>query len=67
MEEKEATAEFTPLYCGFTEDTVKLFQEGVNLSKECRKALQEVEKSVKQVMDEDGSSNVVTSDLKTDE
>lgn len=49
------------------EDTVKLFQEGVNLSKECRKALQEVEKSVKQVMDEDGSSNVVTSDLKTDE
>ena len=49
------------------EDTVKLFQEGVNLSKECRKALQEVEKSVKQVMEEDRDGNITTSDLKTDE
>lgn len=49
------------------EDTVKLFQEGVNLSKECRKALQEVEKSVKQVMEEDSDGNIITSDLNADE
>ena len=49
------------------EDTVKLFQEGVYLSKECRKALQEVEKSVKQVMEEDSDGNIITSDLKADE
>ena len=35
------------------EETVKLFQEGMNLSKECRKALKEVENSVKVVMEEE--------------
>ena len=49
------------------ENTVKLFQEGMNLSKECRKALKEVEESVKVVMDEDSNGNIVTSDLKTNE
>lgn len=49
------------------EETVKLFQEGMNLSKECRKALKEVEDSVKVVMEEDNNSNIITSDLKTNE
>ena len=49
------------------ENTVKLFQEGMNLSKECRKELKEVEESVKVVMDEDSNGNIVTSDLKTNE
>lgn len=49
------------------EDTVKLFQEGMNLSKECRKALKEVEDSVKVVMEEDSNGNIITSDLKPNE
>lgn len=49
------------------ENTVKLFQEGMNLSKECHKALKEVEDSVKVVMEEDSNGNIVTSDLKTNE
>ena len=49
------------------EDTVKLFQEGVNRSKECRKALQEVEKSVKQVMEDEGTGEIITGDLETNE
>ena len=32
------------------EETVKLFQEGMNLSKECRKALKEVDLSDKKVV-----------------
>ena len=49
------------------EETVKLFQEGMNLSKQCRKALKEVENSVKVVMEEDDNGNIITSDLKTNE
>ena len=49
------------------EETVKLFQEGMNLSKECRKALKEVEDSVKVVMEEDSNGNIITSDLKPNE
>ena len=49
------------------DESVKKFQEGMNLSKECRKALKEVEESVKVVMDEDSNGNIVTSDLKTNE
>ena len=49
------------------EETVKLFQEGMNLSKEWRKALKEVEDSVKVVMEEDNNGNIITSDLKTNE
>lgn len=49
------------------EETVKLFQEGMNLSKECRKALMEVEESVKVVMEEDGNGNIITNGFKTNE
>ena len=49
------------------EVTVKLFQEGMNLSKECRKALKEVEDSVKVVMEEDSNGSIITSDLTTNE
>ena len=49
------------------EETVKLFQEGMNLSKECRKALKEGEDSVKVVMEEDSNGSIITSDLKTNE
>lgn len=49
------------------EDTVKLFKEGMSLSKECRKALKEVEESVKVVMDEDSDGNILTRDLKINE
>lgn len=39
----------------------------MNLSKECRKALKEVEDSVKVVMEEDSNGSIITSDLKTNE
>ena len=39
----------------------------MNLSKECRKALKEVEDSVKVVMPEHNNGNIITSDLKTNE
>ena len=43
------------------EDSVKSFEEGVNLVKECQKQLQEAELKIKKLLDDGSSSEIESS------
>ncbi|MBQ3033926.1 MAG: exodeoxyribonuclease VII small subunit [Deferribacterales bacterium] len=49
------------------EETVKLFKEGMNLSKDCRNTLVKVENSVKEVIGTDDAGNPQLTDFDKDD
>jgi exodeoxyribonuclease VII small subunit len=49
------------------EDSLKLFEEGVKLSRECHQSLNEAEVKVKQLMGVDASGNPQLADFKPEE
>ena len=49
------------------EDSLKLFEEGVKLSRECHQRLNEAETKVKLLMSVDGHGNAVTKDFTPEE
>lgn len=48
------------------EETLKLFQEGMKLSKECKKILDDVELKVNKVLGVDEEGNVITENFDDD-
>lgn len=46
------------------DDSLKMFEEGVKLSRECNSQLLEAEQKVKVLLSVDGNGNAVTDDLK---
>lgn len=49
------------------EDSLKLFEEGVKLSRECHQNLNEAETKVKQLISIDANGNAVVTDFKAQE
>ncbi len=49
------------------EDSLKLFEEGVKLSRECHQSLNEAEIKVKQLISMDAQGNTQLADFKTEE
>ncbi len=49
------------------EDSLKLFEEGVKLSRECHQRLNEAENKVKILMSVDSNGNAVTADFSPEE
>lgn len=49
------------------EDSLKLFEEGVRLSRECQTQLTQAEAKVKQLIDFDSEGRPVLKDFKTEE
>lgn len=49
------------------EDSLKLFEEGVKLSRECHQNLNEAESKVKQLISIDAAGNVQVQDFKAQE
>ncbi|MBT4762784.1 MAG: exodeoxyribonuclease VII small subunit [Bdellovibrionaceae bacterium] len=48
------------------EDSIKLFEEGVQLSRDCHKQLSEAEQKVKVLLSADQSGNAETKDFQTE-
>lgn len=49
------------------EESLKLFEEGVKLSRECHQSLNEAETKVKQLVSIDAAGNAVVADFKVQE
>ncbi|MCB0393312.1 MAG: exodeoxyribonuclease VII small subunit [Bdellovibrionales bacterium] len=49
------------------DESLKLFEEGVRLSKECNTQLAEAEQKVKQLLSVDANGNAITKDFSGDE
>lgn len=49
------------------EDSLKLFEEGVKLSRDCHSQLSQAEVQVKQLLGFDNQGNAITENFKTDD